>query len=1181
MNTSYALTLGFLLSCIIIFSLVKVIEIYLKSRANRFNPEKNYIVYIAIGALLLAFTSFYPTPSIYIINSISKVLFNTEIEGLASDPKWIDIVVFLIFVAAICLLVFIAKKVPITPLDLRKFLSSESPPKHQKKSTEKQINYPDPIPSDSPHLYLRVKELFELQYKKQKLQLKSKIESNDPNGEILYGYIEDRFDIKIKLIYCDKIAIPNISINRQNEVYNLLKKIDSNKIISDRSKSVNIHYYYITLKGNVVPNKSSKSFQVCTEDEFLNSLIDFKPYLQDTLINEYENDKLFSAINKEEDRKTLKETFIAPNWALENQDQATQTKLVNYIDNWITQSIPKHLVLLGDYGMGKTSFFKHYAAHLAQEVLSEKTIHRFPVLISLTNTSPMHGGLNKLIEAFVAKHLGVNYALFEKLVQKGKILFLLDSFDEMGYIGTHEQQFEQFNQIWQLATTNNKILISGRPSYFPSQVQLKQSLNIPKPGSEAIQTKPYTEVITLENLTLTDISKYLSIYYPNDAKKYNEWLVQNKSLLNLCRRPSMMHIIREMMPTLYQEKNDFSANKVMSLYIDYWIDRQETKAIRSAFLQHENQKQPFLKEFYTELAASFYLKDQLKDKHEIIIKTLHSFLDDHPQYAFLKNQKNIQGLEREILSAYFLEIDPDDEYKFVHKSFFEFFVAAKIIELVQANDFKHPLIGANWSSEIIDFTYDVIEQKKKEKKVTFKQPIPALLIATGGNRFMIRLKTTLFWFSNLCFHKGEEDMINFSFIFITISFIYGLIWFKLSIISFWGLIYLINILLFTLIAITQFQDKEFGDFSLVIFVDGILIVNFINLLSPMFDVDAFFPTILKWGFYTFILLLAIAATIGFSLGTQQTIGKLLSKMHFFQFTAKAYYIYLIKERSSKETHQQLFNTLHQVYDYKYFKNILIKSIDHSCSNQTLEEVSVEEVNGTISNVTFQDSNLNRVILSTSFYNCSFIKTKFHIIEGTLYLEGSSFDPQSQANLIAQIRANELRLGKDITLDIDTMLPLIRAILGTSAEGLNDIEVGKVYLKKTRNKILLAAYFYEHKMHKDQAREYIRNVSKEKQEEYITDILKIIYWHNELDKANELILIIGLETLSERIDFDLLFLLVAKKQFNLIHQLAKHNKSAAYLKNEILPFYEKGVAVSDSKKVTEMIKQIQQVEIDYA
>jgi hypothetical protein len=1186
MITPYILTLGFIVSCLIIFSVVKIIETYINSRANRFNSDKNYIVYIAIGAILMGFTSLYPTPLILVINAISKKILGSEIEGFSTNPNSTDIFMFLIFVLAICLLVYIAKKSNITPSLIKNFLSSDQQSTHKKESSEKSINSPTPIPMDSPHLYIRVKELFELKHKKEKLVLERKIETNDPNGNVLYGYTEDHMDITIKFIYCDAIASKRISISKQTKIYNRLKGMDINTFIPEASnKNINVHYYYITPKGNVIPNHGLKSFQVWTEDEFLNNLIDFKPYLQDTLISQYENNKLFSATKKEDNQKTLKETFIAPNWTIESQDQTLPKELVNYIDDWITESIPKHLVLLGDYGMGKTSFFKHYAAHLAQEVLSNKTIHRFPVLISLTNTSPMHGGLDKLIEAFVAKNLGVDYALFEKLVQKGKILFLLDSFDEMGYIGTHEQQFEQFNQIWQLATTNNKILISGRPSYFPSQVQLKQSLNIPKKGAETTQTKPYTEVITLETLTQTDIFNYLSIYYPRDASKYNDWLVQNKSLLNLCKRPSMMHIIREMMPELYQKENDFSANEVMSLYLDYWIDRQETKAIRSAFLHHESKKQPFLKEFYTELATSFYLAGQSKEKPEIIIKTLHTFLDNQQEYKFLKDPKNIEGLEREMLSAYFLEINSDDEYKFVHKSFFEFFVAAKIISLVQVNNFKHPLINTTWSSEVIDFTYDVIEQKKQEKKIKFKQPIPSLLIATGSNRFIIWLKIALFKFSNSCFHSNHDDKLHIAILSLIAIFINGTLWFLTNSYIFLALTHIIPSLFLLKIAIEVYEMDEWFKLILTVLLESIIISSFINLFYPFLNIPS--TSIGFTLFYIFLAFLTAMSIVAFTFMAQELIGEVLFQRHFFRFIAKAYYIHLLKEQLPKENSSHLFSTLHSIYGYSYFKGIQVKSLD-KFSHGILEQVLIDRINTYVSiyKTTFQDVSIGKI--NSAYFNKSiFIKTQFNSKIEYLNIRECSFDKISQANLVSQTKTSQLQLGESLTLDVYTMLPLIRALLGEEAKVLNDLEVGEKYLELERSKLRLAIYLYKNHTNKNKAKEYINGIPAHLSSFHYVNILKILYWNNDINEAQELIIKEGIKAaykrISSRADSDFFILLTIKKQFSLINELSLHNndKNASYFKNKILPLYEQGITTSPNKEIDKVLQQVKQAEVDYA
>ncbi|MCP4107377.1 MAG: NACHT domain-containing protein [Desulfobacteraceae bacterium] len=603
----------------------------------------------------------------------------------------------------------------------------------EKEYKENRITFPEPLPPENPHLHDRIKELFEIKLKKYDLKLKQS--ANKEN--VLYGYYEDDFDRIIWMIYCDDRKDIIVSEAEQIEVYSYFQNEVKPAISKDTEKGIRDYPYYILTSGTFESKADLKRFTVQTEDEFLNSIIDFKKYLRDHLLSNYNNSKIFSSIKKEEDKKTLADTFIAPSFYIGDEKSETCEDLKGYIDKWLTNtSEQKHLILLGDYGMGKTSFFKYYSATLAKEILNGKPFKRFPVFISLTNTSPRHGGINQTIKAFVAEHLGVEYALFEKLVQKGKILFLLDAFDEMGYIGTHEQRFKQFNEIWQLAVSNNKIMLSGRPSYFPTEFELKSILNIPKKGHETTQVRPYSEKLVLNPLDDTRIKEYIGKYYTdNEVKIYLDWIKNNDSIHELCRRPSMMHIIREIIPELYKQNENklINASDVFEQYINFWFDRQEEKGVPSVFEKYSPEKKSLILSFYKELASDFHLSRILKAKSETIIEKLHSIIDAKGIKGFDKKEF-IEGFEAEILTGYFIEIE-DDEYKFVHKSFYEYFLANKIIELIKKSELNHDLISDDWLPEVVDFIYDAIPEEYKSH-----DKIPALylmLLKTGKNKYLI------------------------------------------------------------------------------------------------------------------------------------------------------------------------------------------------------------------------------------------------------------------------------------------------------------------------------------------------------------------------------------------------------------------------------------------------------------
>jgi hypothetical protein len=1118
--------------------------------------------------------SLFTTTRAFWHNYIVSKIFGDHGPKISPQASNSEIIIYAIAVVGICFLIFLAKKANIS-LYLQRILPTYDRKEQNfnnksKFSDQENIIIPT-IQPESPHLHLRVKELFELKYQNENLTLECKLNSTKNSTNILYGATEDHFDINIKLILCeDSSSKKKITLQMQEDAFNSLQRIDTSKYKTNPNKNINIHYYYIITNGRIKTKLSVKSFLVWTEDHLLNNSIDFAPYLKNKLIDGFENDKLFSAIKDTSDRKTLKETFISPNWQLENSAKQKKKRLEVHFNTWLkNNNEAKHLVLLGDYGMGKTSFFKYYAATIAQTILNEKQIIRYPVFISLTNTSPIHGGVDKLIESFVSKNLGVNYALFEKLVQKGKILFLIDSFDEMGYIGTHEQQYEQFKQIWQLATTNNKIILSGRPSYFIDKLSRNTSLNIPSKGHESIQTGPYTEVIKLEDLGHIEIKEYLRRYYPQKYITYFEWLTTNEALLALCKRPSMMHIIREMIPDLIHHQENLSANEVMGRYINYWVNRQNSKAIQSAFLGHENQKQKFLNEFYSEIAESFYLSGHLKQKGTFIIKKLREFLKTNTQYSFLETPQNLEGLEREILSAYFLEIDIDDEYKFVHKSFFEFFVAAKIINLLKSNNskvHKNPLIQADWTTEIIDFTYDEISRKRQERNIKFKNDLPSLLVITNNKTIQAKIKGFLFKLSNYCFHSTHLSSVSphqtFGLIlssaisilstFIMYYYLGGAYTFKVV-----SLIGGIGLVLFNLFSSQSKISKALSFLSIIFWA------NVYWWGAPQ-DEEAIL--VLNTYFYFILILLVILGVI-FKLVLvfliQAFVSYLLARMSFFRYIAKAYYIDLLKgENQGNQT--AIFHILHEIYNYKKFNNIKINT-PRFLDNCKFNNVSFLNINTNFSSVFFDHSTFNSIKYCKLSYSTLSNVTFKGFIE-KLIITNSNLDLKTTQNLLKTIRDRNLELGKNVLIDPYSMLPLIKKIIPHKKQKLNDFEIGEYYITLTEDhEIELAKYYFAYFEKKEEATKLILSpnaVKNYKESDYMS-VLVILTWNDKFKEIENFLKLKGIKEIARQdLSFDLIYILILKNRISLAERIISNynnefNKNLMeFIKSTLIPDGEK-------------------------
>lgn len=668
---------------ILIFSIIKLYFNYKKEVQNK----GHYPISLGITLLSIPVLTGFLSLDSYPIVLINK-FFNLDLPLPDNNSKMIF---YSIYVLAVIFIIYIYYK----------FQNNKEYIKE--KSVHNEITYPSTEITFSPFFHERIKELFELKYEKQNLKL-----FYDEKEQVLIGEYSDAIHKYRYLIYCNIIS-EYISKKEQDEILKKLQNIQKNKKDLDNN-SYEAKYFYFIPKGDFEEYKNNNELKCYDENSFLNIVIDFSSYLK-------KNIKLFEEQLSDIGGVSFKESFISPKF------NKAQKNLEIYLDKWLIEKSYKHISLLADYGMGKTTFLKYYTSYLSKNILNGEQFYRYPVFISLTNTSPMsNDGIQTKIQSFVSKELGVNYALFERLVHLGKIVFILDGFDEMGFIGTEKTRFEQFNSIWQLATKDNKILISGRPSYLPTEFERKNVLNIVEKEMELCQQNPYTEIIEFDYFQEEEILKTLKVYYKDleIINQYYDYIKSNQSVLDLCKRPSMLHMTMSILPTLYREglEKKISAASLMNKYIEFWISRQESKNIKGYFNKNDNTKKTFLINFFTKLATQMY-QDKTLVVSKIKLDNLIMKEIENLNMNIKDKDEIFEGFKNEIYSGYFIEVDinysKEDNFKFVHKSIFEFFVSKKIIDLINEKNFKHSLWSINWDKEIIDFIYSEIDLDNNSK----------------------------------------------------------------------------------------------------------------------------------------------------------------------------------------------------------------------------------------------------------------------------------------------------------------------------------------------------------------------------------------------------------------------------------------------------------------------------------
>ncbi len=142
------------------------------------------------------------------------------------------------------------------------------------------------------------------------------------------------------------------------------------------------------------------------------------------------------------------------------------------VDEWLRSGDSRQLVLLGDFGTGKTTFAQSLHYTLAKRYL-DKGDCRIPLLLTLRSYYDAPS-VEELIERFFALETGarVSYGVFSRLLKTGRFLLLLDGFDEMGAKSDASRRKQNYFKLSRLITSASKTIITSRPAYFVSQGEL-------------------------------------------------------------------------------------------------------------------------------------------------------------------------------------------------------------------------------------------------------------------------------------------------------------------------------------------------------------------------------------------------------------------------------------------------------------------------------------------------------------------------------------------------------------------------------------------------------------------------------------------------------------------------------------------------------------------------------------
>lgn len=232
----------------------------------------------------------------------------------------------------------------------------------------------------------------------------------------------------------------------------------------------------------------------------ISSMINFSPYIKN--------------IKSENIRDIILKEYQETKMHYDNTEKDGVSKSVEFVSAWLNKRDSKWLTILGDYGVGKSWTLKRILYLLADKYEDNPEKNPLPFFIPLQNFAKAFDYQNLIMRTLLRSNLsGVHYDAFQFLATQGKIVFLLDSFDEMAQKLSRNTIRENLLAILEGVEGRSRVIMTSRPNYFENRAERIHMIDWVggQPSQEididAFERQRRTAAIISERLTRTDFAR--------------------------------------------------------------------------------------------------------------------------------------------------------------------------------------------------------------------------------------------------------------------------------------------------------------------------------------------------------------------------------------------------------------------------------------------------------------------------------------------------------------------------------------------------------------------------------------------------------------------------------------------------------------------------------------------------
>jgi WD40 repeat protein len=375
------------------------------------------------------------------------------------------------------------------------------------------------------------------------------------------------------------------------------------------------------------------------------------------------------------DRLYPPQLYVEQRYRITNGGHANDVHdhLVTRAVKWMGTEGARLVVVLGDFGRGKTSFLRQ----LTRVLHAAETPAVTPILVELRHLEKAPTLDELLLQHLVRQGVAGDFsaAKLRYMITSGRVALLFDGFDELELRVGYDHAAEYLQTLLDSATGQAKVILTSRTQHFRSAEQVRTVLG------KQFEDRSGSRVVVLEEFSDEQILEFLTKLHPNDpgrARIRFELISVIANLLDLAHNPRMLRFIADLdeerlRAAARNEANVAGQITAASLYreiIDSWLTREEQR------LTHEKGLRPITKQERLNACTALALRLWTSRLAQLALTDLSAevtfTLRDIAERGYTDDQA-----VHSIASGSLLVRDEDGTFTFIHQSVMEWLVASE------------------------------------------------------------------------------------------------------------------------------------------------------------------------------------------------------------------------------------------------------------------------------------------------------------------------------------------------------------------------------------------------------------------------------------------------------------------------------------------------------------------------